>query len=85
MSKSIELEDGDRCLLGSYQVGGAERVLFGEQINGRFCIYDQRGDQRGAKFLVEEGITEKSELAVFLADYKQTAARLGRCPMEPDG
>jgi hypothetical protein len=58
------------------------RLLIGARINGDPHLYDVPAHgNTGTRYLVERGLTSKSELDALISDYLAKAARLGYPPM----
>ena len=69
------------AVLGQYTATDEERVLVGRRIEGEVFVYDYPADSDGRRYFVERGFDSKAELAIFVADYRREANRLGVCPM----
>ena len=67
--------------LGHYSVGGAERQLVAQRIEGVVQLRDQAANGAGRSYVVEPELHSLSELEAIVADYLQTAKRLGEVPM----
>lgn len=77
---------GERVELARYTVGGCERILYGQRIDGVVRITDCPADGSGRSYLVEreleqEGIGALEALHALVADYLAQARRLGQVPM----
>ena len=75
---------GERTELGRYRTAaGAERVLYGQRVGNVVRVTDVPVDQPGRAYLVERGLEEDgyAALLALVADYLETANRLGVPPM----
>ena len=77
---------GERVELARYTVGGCERILYGQRIDGVVRITDCPAAGPGRSYLVEreleqEGIGALAALHALVADYLTQARRLGQVPM----
>lgn len=61
---------------GRYTVGGHERVLWAERVQGRVCLTDAPPEgQRGRPHLIEDDLTLMDELDAIVADYLAQAEK----------
>ena len=67
--------------LGHYSVEGVERQLVAQRIDGVVQLRDQAASGAGRSYLIESELHSLSELEAIVADYLQTAKRLGEVPM----
>jgi hypothetical protein len=74
---------GHRVELARYTVGGGERVLYGQRVNGVVRVTDVPGHGRGRAYLVERGLEHDGydALKALVADYVDQAELLARVPM----
>jgi hypothetical protein len=74
---------GELTELARYEVSGAERVLYGQRIDGHVRIIDRPACGAGRSYLVERGLERDgySALTALVADYTQQARELGAVPM----
>ncbi len=75
---------GERTELGRYRTAaGVERVLYGQRVATVVRVTDVRVDRPGRAYLVERGLEEDgyAALLALVADYLETANRLGVPPM----
>jgi hypothetical protein len=75
---------GERTELGRYRTGaGVERVLYGQRVATVVRVTDVPVDRPGRAYLVERGLEEDgyAALLALVADYLETANRLGVPPM----
>ena len=75
---------GERTELGRYRTAdGAERVLYGQRVGNVVRVTDVPVDRPGRAYLVERGLEEDgyAALLALVADYLETANRLGVPPM----
>jgi hypothetical protein len=74
---------GERVELHRYIVAGAERILYGQRINGVVRVTDRPAGGRGRSYLVESGLEQDgyAALKALVADYLHQAARLQVVPM----
>ena len=75
---------GERMELGRYRTAaGVERVLYGQRVATVVRVTDVPVDQPGRAHLVERGLEEDgyAALLALVADYLETAKRLGVPPM----
>jgi hypothetical protein len=66
---------GERVELARYQVGGGERVLYGQRIDGAVAIVDVPAGDDGCVYLVERQLESKAALDALVADYLATSRR----------
>ena len=66
---------GERVELARYRTSSEERVVFGERIDGVVRVIDKPAAGSGRSFLVERGLTSKSELDALVADYVAQSSR----------
>jgi hypothetical protein len=76
---------GERVELARYSVGGCERVLFGQRVDGVVRLTDVPVGG-GRAYLVERGLEEEGSganaaLQALIADYLREARRLDAVPM----
>jgi hypothetical protein len=75
---------GERTELGRYRTAaGVERVLYGQRVATVVRLTDVPVDRPGRAYLVERGLEEDgyAALLALVADYLETANRLGVPPM----
>ena len=75
---------GERTELGRYRTAaGVERVLYGQRVANVVRVTDVPVDRPGRAYLVERGLEEDgyAALLALVADYLETANRLGVPPM----
>jgi hypothetical protein len=77
---------GTRVELARYTVGGAERALFGQRVDGVVRVTDVPVGARGRAYLVERGLEQEGSnanaaLQALIADYLREARRLDAVPM----
>jgi hypothetical protein len=75
---------GERTELGRYRTdAGVERVLYGQRVGNVVRVTDVPVDRPGRAYLVERGLEEDgyAALLALVADYLETANRLGVPPM----
>jgi hypothetical protein len=75
---------GERTELGRYlTAAGVERVLYGQRVAAVVRVTDVPVDRPGRAYLVERGLEEDgyAALLALVADYLETAKRLGVPPM----
>ena len=75
---------GERTELGRYRTAaGVERVLYGQRVAKVVRVTDVPVDRPGRAYLVERGLEEDgyAALLALVADYLETANRLGVPPM----
>jgi hypothetical protein len=75
---------GERTDLGRYRTAaGVERVLYGQRVATVVRVTDVPVDRPGRAYLVERGLEEDgyAALLALVADYLETANRLGVPPM----
>ncbi|MGN6872540.1 MAG: hypothetical protein ACTHMY_29470 [Solirubrobacteraceae bacterium] len=75
---------GERTELGRYRTAaGVERVLYGQRVATVVRVTDVPVDRPGRAYLVERGLEEDgyAALLALVADYLETANRLGVPPM----
>jgi hypothetical protein len=74
---------GERVELDRYTVAGAERILYGQRINGVVRITDRPACGPGRSYLIECGLEQDGYAAVkaLVADYVLQAAHLEAVPM----
>lgn len=66
---------------GRYAVGGRDRVLWVQRVEGRVCLTDAPPEgQRGHCYMVDDDLTGMARLDALVAAYLQMAAALGRIP-----
>jgi hypothetical protein len=66
---------GERVELARYRTSAEERVVFGQRIDGVVRVIDKPAAGSGRSFLVERGLTSKSELDALVADYVAQSSR----------
>jgi hypothetical protein len=86
MSQSAASETptiGERVELDRYTVAGAERILYGQRIDGVVRITDRPASGPGRSYLIETGLEQDgyAALKALVADYVSQAAHLGSVPM----
>lgn len=75
---------GDRIELGRYRTAaGVERVIYGQRVATVVRVTDVAVESPGRAYLVERGLEEDgyAALLALVADYLETANRLGVPPM----
>jgi hypothetical protein len=75
---------GERTELGRYRTAaGVERVLYGQRVAKVVRVTDVPVDRPGRAYLIERGLEEDgyAALLALVADYLETANRLGVPPM----
>ena len=75
---------GERQELGRYRTAaGVERVLYGQRVAKVVRVTDVPVERPGRAYLVERGLEEDgyAALLALVADYLETANRLGVPPM----
>jgi hypothetical protein len=76
---------GKRLELARYTVAGAgaERILYGQRVNGVVRVTDVPASGEGRAYLVERELERDgyAALQALVADYLAQAARLGDVPM----
>jgi len=74
---------GERVELARYTVSGAERVLYGQRINGVVRVTDRPAGQSGRCYLIERGLERDGyeALKALVADYTSQAEQLDGIPM----
>jgi hypothetical protein len=77
---------GVRVELARYTVGGVERALYGQRVEGVVRVTDVPLSVRGGAYLVERGLEQEganpnAALRALIDDYLAQAARLGAVPM----
>ncbi len=74
---------GELTELSRYEVGGVQRVLYGQRIAGSVTITDRPAAGSGRSYLVERGLEHDgySALRALVADYTQQAHALQEIPM----
>ena len=77
---------GVRVELARYTVGGVERALYGQRVEGVVRVTDVPISVRGRAYLVERGLEQEgananAALQALIVDYLAQAARLGAVPM----
>lgn len=65
---------GERVELARYTTTAGERVVFGQRVNGVVRVTDKPVG-RGRSFLVERGLTSKTELDALVSDYVEQSER----------
>ena len=73
---------GTPTVLAEYECDEGTRQLVGQRVNGTVHISDVPVGDEGLVHLVEKRIGCLKELDALVADYLQTAQRIGRCPMD---
>jgi len=74
---------GKRTELARYSVGGEERVLYGQRINGSVRITDRSASGEGRSYVVERECEHDGygALKALVADYLDQSRELGSVPM----
>jgi hypothetical protein len=74
---------GERTELARYEVGGEERVVYGQRIAGCVTLTDRPASGSGRSFLIERGLEHDgySALQALVDDYTQQARELEEIPM----
>jgi hypothetical protein len=74
---------GERVELARYRIGGGERILYGQRIDGVVRVTDLPARGRGRAYLVERELERDGNAALkaLVADYVEQAGRLGAIPM----
>jgi hypothetical protein len=66
---------GERVELARYSTSSQERVVFGQRIDGSVRVFDKPADGQGRSFLIERGLTSKTELDALVAEYVEQSVR----------
>jgi hypothetical protein len=83
-NQRVSKDVGERTELGRYRTdAGVARVLYGQRVGDVVRVTDVPVDQPGRAYLVERGLEEDgyAALLALVADYLETANRLGVPPM----
>jgi len=74
---------GTKVELARYTLKGAERILYGQVIDGLVRVTDHPARGRGRSYLVEPALKCDGHLALkaLVADYTCTARRVNDIPM----
>ena len=75
---------GQRTELARYTVAGAERVLYGQRVDGVVRVVDRpcgAATETDRAYIVERGLTGKAELDALIGDYLAEVDRLQAVPM----
>jgi hypothetical protein len=72
---------GERIELARYTAAGAERVLYGQRIDGIVRVTDRPATGAGRSYLVERELHRKAELDALIADYLDQARQHDAIPM----
>jgi hypothetical protein len=72
---------GPRTELARYTVPAAERVIYGQRVDGIVRLVDRPAAPGGRAYLIDRGLETKSELDALIADYLTSAQRLNAIPM----
>ena len=83
MSSSTSRRSGAPRELGRYRITSGERVIYGQRVLGIVRVVDVPGGGRGRRYIIERGLTSKSELEAIVADYLQQATVWDAVPAEP--
>jgi hypothetical protein len=69
--------------LTRYRVNGAERVLYGQRVDGVVRVTDKPADGRGRSYLIERGLEQDgyAALKALVRDYVSQSQRLKAVPM----
>jgi hypothetical protein len=68
---------------GRYTVGGQERVLWAQRVEGTVCLTDAPPEgQRGRPYLIEDDLTSIAELDAIVADYLSQAQKHSGTPAQ---
>ena len=74
-------EAGAPKLLAEYRCDEGTRQLIGQRVNSAVHVSDVPAGDQGRVHLVERAIGCMAELDALIADYLETARRIGHCPM----
>jgi hypothetical protein len=69
---------GQRVELARYRITEGERVVYGQRVDGIVRVTDRPANGQGRAYLVERGLTTKSELDALVADYVRVSVRRDR-------
>ncbi len=74
---------GQRTELARYTVAGAERVLYGQRVDGVVRVTDRPAQPGGRSYLVERELERDGNgaLDALVADYLAQAQKLAAVPM----
>ncbi len=74
---------GHRVELARYVVGGEERILFGQRVDGVVRVTDVPAHGHGRAYLVERGLEQDGygALKALVADYVEQGELLAAVPM----
>jgi hypothetical protein len=74
---------GERVELDRYRTAGAERILYGQRIDGVVRITDRPATETGRSYLIETGLEQDgyAALKALVTDYVREARRLEAVPM----
>lgn len=74
---------GVRTELARYTVGGHERILYGQRVNGVVRVTDNPASGRGRAYLVERELESDGAAALWalIEDYVAQSAALDAIPM----
>ncbi|MGH2863724.1 MAG: hypothetical protein ACRDJX_00585 [Solirubrobacteraceae bacterium] len=74
---------GERVELDRYSINGAERVIYGQRVNGVVRVTDRPAHRPGRSYLIERGLEQDgySALKALVNDYRQQVERLQAIPM----
>lgn len=70
--------------LARYRISGGERIVMGWRRPGGIEVSDLPATGRSRGYLVDRGFRCARQLAAFLGDYVDQAARLDACPMSAE-
>ena len=74
---------GERVELARYTTGDAQRILYGQRIDGVVRVSDHPASGEGCAYLVETGLEQDGNAALnaLIADYLRQAERHEQIPM----
>jgi len=74
---------GERVELARYSIGGEERIIYGQRVEGVVRLTDNPADGRGRAFLIERELEQDGNAALqaLIGDYLEQAAKYDEIPM----
>ncbi len=69
---------GQRTELARYTITDGERVVYGQRVDGIVRVTDRPASGHGRSYLIERGLTTRSELNALVADYVAVSVRRDR-------
>jgi hypothetical protein len=66
---------GKRTELARYRISIGERVVYGQRVDGVVRVTDRPATGAGRSYLVDRGLTSKTELDALVTDYVQVSIR----------